>query len=343
MNTTGHPSFFDIENARQYPGMPAWRNQINLSREELPESTTIYRQPSFFTIEQKREELKTRSKIPHFPFALDAILEEGAKEHEIFSKTKETLEPADIEQIRLLTFCKDTTEIAQILNRIGSCKGTTFDAHDHLAHHRFQHESAWGGGGPVNRRSSELEMGHILGVCKSHTDKFAARIQSITLKQPWLIKFSEKYMNLFGVSFVGNGNRCIEGYEGLTLYHTYDTAKRDYGSSHQRKLSFPEERKFIESINDIIPVGKILRPSDEQHLDFNGCGQYLDGFEFILDNHSISFAYLDRSFGSYNREGWLFIFHNQTAQTMQGYAEQSRKEVAKPAQKATWSYTSPTP
>ena len=68
--------------------------------------------------------------------------------------------------------------------------------------------------------------------------------------------------------FVGNGNRCIGGYEGLNFLDGMNEASGIW----TRQLPADKEQAFIDSIVDVAPLG-MLPTLEKEHGAFNGWGE----------------------------------------------------------------------
>jgi len=75
-------------------------------------------------------------------------------------------------------------------------------------------------------------------------------MQKIRKLRPWLVEFSEKYGDMLGVTFAGNGYRAIKGDEGTVFFKPEDRYRAP------SKVKPELEKQFFESITDVIPLAR---------------------------------------------------------------------------------------
>lgn len=310
---------------------------------------TPYRQPSFFDVAKKAEELESPKRIRflNFPVQLEEIAREGLAEHNMYAKKKgDTLTSHEVHLLRSAEKPVERSkfeeayqalpeatkaiidashrwpaEIVQqvrrevkreLYSRFGSTAGKTYDPSDAIA---AEYKRAWhdfGGGGMVHH-NSKAAWEFVTGYMQGRHNEFAQRMRTIQEARPWLIEFADRYHDVFGgVTFVGNGYRAIEGSEGTVFFKPEDR----YGGTF--KISAEIEQEFYHSIQNVVPIGKMRRPRDEVHLDFNGCQPELDAYWLQLkDGRGGTMAYLDRDFGHDFLQGWLIVANPFDAKTVE--------------------------
>lgn len=262
--------------------------------------------------------------------------------HTVFQKDNhEQLEPWERNNLSLELMMRTPEERKVILAKFGSTKGTEFDASDYmeafyadpnswryltdapktrLVAHTYEKITKRGTPGPAVDAEEHLQR-----TMRHFYDVHVARLRKLRTEKPALVEFSERYIDLFGVPFVGNGHRSIEGYEGLNILDGAEDLGVPSALSHgigryvtSAKQLVPEQEKaFIDSIvsvepRGILPVHEIETHTDGKkiwNMDFNGWGGYTEAFLFTFKDRGPMIGYLNRSFaGSQPKqegEGWL--------------------------------------
>lgn len=308
-----------------------WLKQTELTEDFY--TFTPYRQPSLFQIENTREELEASTRCERFPFELESIAKEGLKQHQrnlkastekfcsedMFMLKKEfddffyeTLNKREMTQEEYDQISSDESRFNKLREEVfgefkkylKSYQGTEFDVHQYIADHMEKNKDRRGGGNWVIRKA-KMDYGHCMSVCKHYSDQFKNRMREVKELRPWLIKFSEKYMEMFRVSFAFSGYRAIRNCEGVVFYRP--DLKHSCMKDGTFKMPAEYEKQFFDAIEEIVPLGKKRRPLDDVYLDMNGCSGHLDTFLLKLNTGTMAIGYLDKGFGSSNCQGTFYI------------------------------------
>ncbi len=281
---------------------------------------TEARQPSFFDIESKRKSLEGRLRAENYPVTIVEMARNAGEIHNIFQRTQDELKPEDHEPLHILNFSMGSNRTEEILGLLGSTNGTEFDISDYMT-------EFYGDPSPFNRNlippahamfSYRDKSGvgldceeHLQGIMRRGYEMAIDRLKKIRETKPWLIKLSEKYMDVFQATFVGNGNRCIGGYEGLNFLDGMNEASGIW----TRQLPADKEQAFIDSIVDVAPLG-MLPTLEKEHGAFNGWGSHTEAFMFTFKNRKPMIGYLNRSFASvpYKGEAWILFSEKKAAE-----------------------------
>jgi hypothetical protein len=159
---------------------------------------------------------------------------------------------------------------------------------------------------------------------KVHYNQAMGRLKEIRAKKPWLIELSERFMDDFQATFVGNGYRCIHGSEGLNFLDGVDNAdKSTFYIRHSVQLSYSQEKQFVNSIENVTFIGKLPTFETEKlgditvtNGDFNGWGGHVEAFMFTFKNRAPMIGYMNRSFAAcpYEGEAWLLFSERKAAE-----------------------------
>jgi len=290
---------------------------------------TMSGQPSFFDIENKREELESKLRAESFPVTMAEMARTAEQMHRAYQKTKDDLKREDVEAINLEIMMDDEAQRKAKIDKLGSTAGQEFDFSDYmtifyddprsedLVAKTYERITIRGMEGPGTEGEEHLQT----ALKQTHYGAIE-RLREIQQEKPWLIELSERFIDVFGATFVGNGHRCIEGYEGLNFLDGLENAEnsRQYGSAVQ--LPADQERAFVESIEDVTPLGRVPTFETETidgkrvwNQDFNGWGGFAEGFMFIFKDREPMIGYMNRSFAHYPQEGEAWIVFSERKAT----------------------------
>ena len=305
-----------------------------------------YRQPSFFDIESARERLETQLRAERFPVTMADMARRAEDMHKVFQRdnTKQ-LEPWEREDLYLELLMRTPEERKDILAKFGSTRGKEFNFSDYMQTF-YEDTNSWGYGHNASKTNLVAHTyekitkrgtpgpgvdaeEHLQNSMRYSYDRYVARLRKLRTERPALVEFSEKYIDLFGVPFIGNGHRSIEGNEGLNFL---DGAK-DLGVPHSLRFGYTSakqlprenEQRFIDSIVSVEPLGMLPVHETEMiqglkigNMDFNGWGGYAEAFMFKFSDRLPMIGYLNRSFATtpLDGEGWL-VFSAQRVKVLE--------------------------
>ena len=283
------------------------------------------RPPSFFDIENRREEFESKLRAENYPVTLEKMARDAEEMHRIYQKTKDELKPENIEPLSLQMMTDDQNQRKEKLNKLGSTKGQEFDFSDFIT--EFYRNPSYFNPNLIvktdamisyrakNAPGTDAEP-HLQGIMKTHYNKAIDRLKDIRDKKPWLTELSERFMNTFQATFVGDGHRCIHGYEGLNFLDGVENSEKPSRYKSTVQLSDAQEKDFVNSVENITPLGKL--PTFETELidgikvwnqDFNGWGGHTEAFMFTFKDRKPMIGYMNRSFADcpYEGEAWILF------------------------------------
>lgn len=306
-----------------------------------------YRQPSFFGIESTRDRLQTELRAERFPVIMADMARRAAEMHKVYQNDNwRQLTGYDRKAFLFELSGRDEAEKLALLFKFGLTKNREFDVSEYMD--AFYKDPASRDGFalrtninlPVQARHKIIEREDLtpdsereLRVVDDHLrSKYAERLREVKERKPALIRFSERYIDLFGVTFVGNGFRCLRGYEGLNFLddgNNLGIANVPNGlrksTNYAVQLHPEQEHRFIDSIVSVQPLGilpvlekEIVDGKEIWNPDFNGWGGYAEAFLIKFRDRAPMVGYLNRSFATFplNGEGWL-VFSARRAEGLE--------------------------
>lgn len=296
-----------------------------------------YRQPSFFDVETNRERLETQLRAERFPVVMAKMARRAEEMHSIYQKPSyHSLSPLKKDRFNLDAGYGWDTEGQRIalMFKFGTTAGKEFDVLDYmqmfyasphsadilkkadinLVAYSFERITKRGTPGLDTDAEEHLQRGY-----RYSYEQAVQRLSKLRQSRPGTIELSERFIDVFGATYVGNGHRCIDGNEGLNFLdgvHDLGLPAAPGGTYRQAtQLSPVQEKKFVESIKNVVPLGN-LPVYEKEHIngkevwnaDFNGWGHQAEAFLFTFKSgRAPTVGYLNRSFATTNGEGWLVL------------------------------------